>query len=87
MPLEGVHLTTVLGSFEAKVLVATELRGAGDGPDRLPTEVHVFVGEMGLRLAREILLADALGAAFSEVPRPPNPRTRAGFRPRRREAR
>jgi hypothetical protein len=69
------HLTTVTGSFHAKVLAArlgtegipAQLRGAVDGIYPIFAEVAVFVPTGQLELAREILLADAVDAVFDEV--------------------
>jgi len=91
-----VHLTTVAGSFHAKVIaarlgaegVATELRGYSDGPYPLPSMVDVLVPEGQLALAREILLADAVDAVFLEGSPPRRRREPARrFRLRRREGR
>ncbi len=68
-----VHLTTVAGSFPAKVLAArlaaggvpSELKGALGGPYPLPGVVDVLVPAPMLLLAREILLADAVDALFT----------------------
>jgi hypothetical protein len=65
------HLTTVQGSFHARVLAArlgaegvlVELRGMCDGPYPIATLVDVLVDEGQLALGREILLADAVDAA------------------------
>ena len=91
-----VHLTTVAGSFHAKVIaarlategVATQLRGYSEGPYPLPSIVDVLVAKDQLDLAREILLADAVDAVFLEAARPRrrSARTRR-FRLRRREGR
>jgi len=69
-----VHLTTVVGSFHAHVLAArlgtegitVELRGLSEGPYPLPANVNVYVHEDELELARSLLLADAVDAAFDE---------------------
>jgi hypothetical protein len=69
-----VHLTTVVGSFHGHVLAArlgaegitAELRGMSEGPYPLPANVSVFVHEDQLELARSLLLADAVDAAFDE---------------------
>jgi hypothetical protein len=91
-----VHLTTVAGSFHAKVIaarlasegVATQLRGFSEGPYPLPAVIDVLVPEGQLAVAREILLADAVDAVFLEnsAPRRRRERTRR-FRLRRREGR
>jgi hypothetical protein len=69
-----VYLTTVVGSFHGHVLAArlasegiqAELRGMSEGPYPLPANVSVFVHEDKLELARSLLLADAVDAAFDE---------------------
>ena len=69
-----VHLTTVVGSFHGHVLaarlnseaIAVELRGLSEGPYPLPANVSVYVHEDQLELARSLLLADAVDAAFDE---------------------
>jgi len=69
-----VHLATVLGSFHGRVLAArlgsegipVELRGLSDGPYPLSANVDVFVHADQLELARALLLADAVDAAFDE---------------------
>ncbi len=54
--------------------IACQLDPSADGPyPLLPVEIAVYVREDQLRLAREILLADAVDAAFSE-PRSAPPR-------------
>jgi hypothetical protein len=83
------YLTTVAGTFHGRVVAArlaaegvpAELRGSADGPYPLPTDVEVLVPEELLDLAREILLADAVDAAFIEADAAPR-RTR-GRRRRR----
>ena len=70
-----VHLTTVVGSFHGRVLAArlaaegvvAELQGMSEGPYPLPGEVDVLVHADQLEFAREILLADAVDAAFDEL--------------------
>ena len=72
-----VQLTSVVGSFHAQVLKARlesegircELDPPREGPYPFPMEVSVFVPEDQLNLAREVLLADAVDAAYSEPPR------------------
>jgi hypothetical protein len=68
------HLTTVRGSFHGHVLAArlgsegigVELRGMNDGgPYPLPANVDVYVRADQLELARALLLADAVDAAFA----------------------
>jgi hypothetical protein len=69
-----VHLTTATGSFHGRVLAArlgsegipVELRGLSDGPYPLPGPVEILVRADMLELAREILLGDAVDAAFAE---------------------
>jgi len=69
-----VHLTTVVGSFHGHVLaarlnsegIAVELRGLSEGPYPITANVSVFVHEEQLALARSLLLADAVDAAFDE---------------------
>ncbi len=83
-----VHLTTVVGAFHGRVVAArlaaegvpTELRGSAEGPYPLPTDVEVLVPEDLLDVAREILLADAVDAAFIEAER--GPRRPRGLRRR-----
>ena len=76
------HLTTVIGSFHARVIearlacegVGVTLRGIDEGPYPLAFPVDVLVSEHDLPLARQILLADAVDAAFEPdgaVARPP----------------
>ena len=68
------HLTTVVGTFHAQVLAArlgaegipVDLRGMSSGPYPLPGTVEVYVRADQLDLARELLLADAVDAAFDE---------------------
>jgi hypothetical protein len=69
-----VHLTTVVGSFHGHVLaarlnsegIAVELRGLSEGPYPITASVSVFVHGEQLELARSLLLADAVDAAFDE---------------------
>ncbi len=69
-----VHLTTVGGSFHGRVLVArlgaegiqAELRGGVEGPYPNIGSVEVFVKASQVELARQVLLADAVDAAFDE---------------------
>jgi hypothetical protein len=69
-----VHLTSVVGSFHGHVLaarlnsegIAVELRGLSEGPYPLQMNVSVFVHEDQLELARSLLLADAVDAAFDD---------------------
>jgi hypothetical protein len=83
-----VHLTTVTGSFRGRVIearlaaegVAAQLEGLSEGPYPLPTEVYILVRADQLAIAREILLADAVDAAFDEM------RSRPVRRPRRRRS-
>ncbi len=86
-----VRLTTVAGTFPARVLAArlgsagvrSELHGAGGGPYPLPGVVDVLVPADQLLRAREILLADAVDALFS----PPRPMGRAAVLADQRELR
>jgi hypothetical protein len=69
-----VYLTSVVGNFQGQLMTARlavegiecVLRGTSDGPYPLTSEVQVFVPASSLDLAREILLADAIDAAFIE---------------------
>ena len=70
--LHMVHLVTVDGPFEARVLAARlgaegivwELRGASDV---YPVgRSHVYVDEGDLASARELLLTDAVEAVFDD---------------------
>jgi hypothetical protein len=69
------YLTTVVGSFHGRVLAArlgaegviVVLKGATDGPMPFQSNVDVLVPADQLALAREILLADAVDDAFSDV--------------------
>jgi hypothetical protein len=69
-----VHLTTVVGSFHAHVLkarlgsegISVELRGLSEGPYPIQVTVAVYVRGDELELARSLLLADAVEAAFEE---------------------
>ena len=66
-----VHLLTVGGAFEAKVLAArlgsegivVTLQGGVDGPYPVG-DVGVFVDADGFELARRLVLADEVEAAF-----------------------
>jgi hypothetical protein len=66
------HLMTVQGTFHGRVLAArlgaegvlVELRGLTDGPYPLQGAVEIFVDAPHYDEAREILLADAVDAAF-----------------------
>jgi hypothetical protein len=70
-----VHLRTVPDAFHARVIAArlgadgilTELRGAVGGPYPLGS-VSVWVDGADEPIASELLLADALEAAFEEPP-------------------
>ena len=72
-----VHLCTVGTSFQARVLAArlgsegivTQLRGAVDGPYPFG-EVLLFVDVDDAQLARHLLLADEVEAAFDSAPDP-----------------
>jgi len=67
-----VRVTTAAGSFQGRVIaarlsaegIAVELRGLAEGPYPLPGEVDVLVRQDDADLARQILLADAVDAAF-----------------------
>lgn len=69
-----VCLATVPSSFHARVIAArvgaegivTELRGNIDGLYPAAGDVSVFVHEDELPMARELLLADEVEAAFDE---------------------
>jgi hypothetical protein len=69
------YLTTVVGSFHGRVLAArlgaegvlVMLKGTTDGPYPLPSAVDVLVPADQLKLAREILLADAVDDAFGDM--------------------
>lgn len=69
------HLTTITGSFQAKVVAArlgaegipAQLRGGIDGVYPIFDEVRVYVPEDQVEVAREILLADAVDAVFDEA--------------------
>jgi len=66
-----VKLMTVAHPFHARVIAArvgcegivTELRGSVDGPYPMG-DVHVYVPEIDLPLAQELLLADEIESAF-----------------------
>jgi hypothetical protein len=68
-----VHLLTVGGAFQAKVLAArlgsvgivTSLRGGVDGPYPMG-DVQVLVDESDLALARQLLLADEVEAVYDD---------------------
>jgi hypothetical protein len=69
------HLVTVVGSFRAKVMAArlgaegilAQMRGGIDGVYPIFEEVQIFVRADQLEMAREVLLADAVDAAFDEL--------------------
>ena len=69
-----VHLTAVGGSFHGRVLVArlgaegilAEVRGAVDGPYPNVGSVDVWVEQDQAEAARQLLLADAVDAAFDD---------------------
>lgn len=69
-----VHLLTVGGAFQARVIAArlgsegivTSLRGAVDGPYPFG-DVRVFVDADDMELARQLLLADEVEEAFDDV--------------------
>jgi hypothetical protein len=79
-----VHLTIAVGSFHARVIAArlgadgilTELRGSVDGPYPVVSEVEVLVPVDDLDVARELLLADEVEAAFPDEARSANWRRR-----------
>ncbi len=79
-----VRLVTVAHSFHARVIAArvgcegivTELRGSVDGPYPMG-DVHVYVPEIDLPIAQELLLADEVESAFDEDDRAFD----EGFRP------
>ena len=69
-----VHLLTVAGAFQARVIAArlgsegivTSLRGAVDGPYPFG-DVRVFVDADDMELARQLLLADEVEGAFDDA--------------------
>jgi hypothetical protein len=69
------HLTTIVGSFQAKVVAArlgaegipAQLRGGIDGIYPIFNEVRVYVPSDQAEAAREILLADSVDAVFDEA--------------------
>ena len=68
-----VHLLTVGGAFQAKVVAArlgsvgivTSLRGGVDGPYPMG-DVQVLVDESDLELARQLLLADQVEEVYED---------------------
>jgi hypothetical protein len=68
------HLTTVTGSFHARLLAArlgsedvlVELRGLSEGPYPLQGLVEVWVEDDRVEMAREILLGDAVDDALRD---------------------
>jgi hypothetical protein len=66
-----VRLATVTHPFHARVIAArvgaegivTELRGSVDGPYPMG-DVHIYVPELDLPSAQELLLADEVESAF-----------------------
>ncbi len=74
-----VHLLTVSTAFQARVLAArlgsegivTQLRGAVGGPYPVG-DVLVYVDEADIDLARQLLLADEVEAAFEPVETTPS---------------
>lgn len=68
-----VRLATVAHPFHARVIAArigcegivTELRGGVEGPYPMG-DVHVYVPEIDLPLAQELLLADEIESAFED---------------------
>lgn len=73
-----VHLETLSSGFHARILAArlgsagivTQLRGAVDGPYPVG-DVLVYVDEADAELARQLMLADEVEAAFDPAPAPP----------------
>ncbi len=71
-----VRLATVAHPFHARVIAArvscegivTELRGCVDGPYPSMGDVHVYVPEVDLPAAQELLLADEVESAFDDEP-------------------
>ena len=69
-----VRLATVGHPFHARVIAArvgaegivTELRGCVDGPYPSMGDVHVYVPEIDLPIAQELLLADEVESAFDD---------------------
>jgi hypothetical protein len=80
-----VRLATVAHPFHARVIAArvgaegilTELRGCVDGLYPSLGDVHVYVPEIDLPVAQELLLADEVESAFDE---PDEPRSLTGQR-------
>ena len=68
-----VRLATVAHPFHARVIAArvgaegivTELRGSIDGPYPMG-DVHIYVPEIDLPIAQELLLADEVESAFDD---------------------
>ena len=68
-----VRLVTVAHPFHARVIAArvgcegivTELRGSVDGPYPMG-DVHIYVPELDLPIAKELLLADEVESAFDD---------------------
>ncbi len=68
-----VRLATVAHPFHARVIAArvgaegilTELRGSVDGPYPMG-DVHIYVPEIDLPIAQELLLADEVESAFDD---------------------
>ena len=68
-----VRLATVPHTFHARVIAArvgaegilTELRGSVDGPYPMG-DVHIYVPEIDLPVAQELLLADEIESAFDD---------------------
>ena len=77
-----VHLETLSSGFHARILAArlgsagivTQLRGAVDGPYPVG-DVLVYVDEADADLARQLMLADEVEAAFDPGPTPPGGRS------------
>jgi hypothetical protein len=70
-----VYLTTVVGPVAGHLVVgrlraegvAATMRGLAGGPYPFPAEIDVFVPAADAALAREILLVDAVEAAYDEI--------------------
>jgi hypothetical protein len=69
------YLTTVAGSFHAKVVAArlgtegipAQMRGGVDGLYPIFVEVQIYVRADQVDLARQLLLADAVDAVFEDA--------------------
>ncbi len=79
-----VHLETLSSGFHARILAArlgsagivTQLRGAVDGPYPVG-DVLIYVDEADAELARQLMLADEVEAAFDPGPAPGRPSGRS----------